>query len=366
MKFATDTKHMKRFCLSFILFLGVTISWADDSDNRQKIILDTDMVELFDDGIAMMMLAKAPNIDLLGVTVVAGNTWVSEGTAYAIRQLEAIGITDIPVLQGVRLSFAPNRVENMREEIQLFGFGEGYSGSFAYEEPTFWKDVYTSRYKQEPTFGPTDMHAVNFIIEQVKRYPHEVTILAIGPCCNLAMAVRMAPEIIPLIKRVVYMGGAFTVPGNTTPAAEFNWWYDPEAARIALRSPFKEQIVVGLDVCNQIELRKDRYERIVGLLTKEKFQAMLHDNFLQTTFEERPETVWHIWDIVAAALCVEPSILKREMTRHIDINTQQGLSYGQSLAFTHNPPTGTQPVRIVIAVDEKRLWQLIEESCRSF
>ena len=107
---------MKRFCLSFILFLGVTISWADNSDNRQKIILDTDMVELFDDGIAMMMLAKAPNIDLLGVTVVAGNTWVSEGTAYAIRQLEAIGITDIPVLQGIRLPFAPNRVENMKKK----------------------------------------------------------------------------------------------------------------------------------------------------------------------------------------------------------------------------------------------------------
>mgnify|MGYP000761618066 FL=1 len=78
---------MRQFCLVFILFCGVTLGWAGD-DRRQKIILDTDMVELFDDGIAMMMLAKAPDIELLGVTVVAGNTWVSEGTAYAIRQLE--------------------------------------------------------------------------------------------------------------------------------------------------------------------------------------------------------------------------------------------------------------------------------------
>ena len=210
------------------------------------------------------------------------------------------------------------------------------------------------------------MHAVNFIIEQVKRYPHEVTVLAIGPCCNLAMAVRMAPEIIPLIKRVVYMGGAFTVPGNTTPAAEFNWWYDPEAAQIALRTPFKEQIVVGLDVCDRIELRKERFDRIIGLLKDDKLQAMSHDNFLQTTFQERPDTVWHIWDIVAAALCMDSSILKREMVCHVDINTQQGLSYGQSLAFPYNPPMGTQPVRIVMEVDEERLWRLIEKYCRLF
>ena len=86
---------MKWFHLIVMLFYVVGSSWAGTSD-RQKIILDTDMVELFDDGIAMMMLAKAPDIELLGVTVVAGNTWVPEGTAYAIRQLEAIGITDVP------------------------------------------------------------------------------------------------------------------------------------------------------------------------------------------------------------------------------------------------------------------------------
>lgn len=356
---------MKRLYSVILLFCVVASAWAG-TETRQKIILDTDMVELFDDGLAMMMLAKAPDIELLGVTVTAGNTWVSEGTAYAIRQLESIGATDIPVVPGVRFPLAPNRVERMKEENRLFGFGEGYAGSFAYEEPTSWKDVYTSRYKEEPTVEPCDMHAVNFIIEQVKRHPNEVTILAVGPCGNLAMAIRMAPEIIPLVKRVVYMGGAFTVPGNTTPAAEFNWWYDPEAAQMALRAPFKEQIAVGLDVCDKIEFRKERYEKIIGLLKNEKLRSMSSDNFLQVLFNENPDTVWHIWDIVAAALCMEPSILKRETVCPVDINTQQGISYGQSVAFPFNPPIGTQPVRIVMEVDEERLWKLVEESCRTF
>ena len=69
---------------------------------KEKVILDTDMVEIFDDGIAMMMLQLAPNIDLLGVTVVVGNSWLPEGTAYALRQLEAIKATNIPVAMGLK------------------------------------------------------------------------------------------------------------------------------------------------------------------------------------------------------------------------------------------------------------------------
>lgn len=356
---------MRRFVLIFMLCCLSALGWAG-SDGRQKIILDTDMVELFDDGIALMMLAQSPQVDLLGVTVVAGNTWVPEGTAYALRQLEAIGAPRVPVMQGVRLPLAPGRMENIRDEIRLFGFGEGYLGALSYAEPASWQEVYTARYGQEPVLKPADTHAVNFIIEQVKRHPHEVTILAIGPCSNLALAVRMAPEIVPLVKRVVYMGGAFTVPGNTTPAAEFNWWFDPEAARIAVRTPFREQVVVGLDVCNRMELRKERYERLVGLLKNEKLQTMADDYFLQETFREHPDTVWHVWDIVAAALCVDPSLLTREWVCGVDINTQQGPSYGQSLAFPHQPPQGTQLLHIVMEVDEERLWQLVEEACRCF
>ena len=102
------------------------------------------------------------------------------------------------------------------------------------------------------------MKAVNFIIDEVKKNPNEISIIAISTGVNLAMAIRMAPEIIPLIKRVIYMGGSFFKPGNTTPTAEFNWWMDPEAAKICLRSPFKEQIIVGLDVCEKMPFKKEQ------------------------------------------------------------------------------------------------------------
>ena len=80
---------------------------------------------------------------------------------------------------------------------------------------------------------------MDFIIEEVRKHPGELTIVEIGPCSNLALAVLKAPDIVPLIKRVIFMGGSFFKPGNVTPTAEFNWWFDPEAARIVVRTPFQ-------------------------------------------------------------------------------------------------------------------------------
>ena len=102
---------------------------------------------------------------------------------------------------------------------------------------------------------PADQHAIDFIIEQVEKYPHEVTLLVIGPVTNIALAVRKDPDIVPLIKRIVYMGGAVDVPGNVTPAAEFNWWFDPEAAKIVLREPIP-QAIIPLDVTNTVTVRQ--------------------------------------------------------------------------------------------------------------
>ncbi len=103
--------------------------------------------------------------------------------------------------------------------------------------------------------------AVDFIADTVKANPHEVTIIAIGPLTNIAQAAARYPEIVPLIKQVISMGGAVHVPGNTTKTAEFNWWFDPEAAQAVLRLPVP-QVVVPLDVTNTVLLTKPVYDRI--------------------------------------------------------------------------------------------------------
>lgn len=353
------------------LFIGVLCSFllfctATQAQKKEKVILDTDMVEVFDDGITMMMLANAPNIDLLGVTIVVGNTWVPEGTAYAIRQLEVIGKTNIPVVPGIRQPIYPSRFETIKNERILFGIGDAYVGAAGYPEPKSWESVYLQKYGAEPKVKPLDMKAVNFIIEQVKQNPNEITIIAIGTCVNLATAVRMAPEIVPLIKRVIYMGGSFFKPGNTTPTAEFNWWMDPEAAKICLRTPFKEQIIVGLDVCEKMPFRKDKYEEIISVTKSPEIKNMFNRNFLKTLYMENPKYVHYIWDVIAGAIMIDPTLITEEVTRYVDVNSQFGFSYGQSVAFEHNQPVGTQQARIILTVDSNRLWKMIADYCSKF
>ena len=348
--------------LACLILFGATAQ----AQKKEKVILDTDMVEVFDDGITMMMLANAPNIDLIGVTIVVGNTWVPEGVAYAIRQLEDIGRSDIPVIAGIRFPIFPSRFETIKNERVLFGIGDAYVGAAGYPEPKSWESVYLQKYGSEPNVKPLDMKAVNFIIDEVKKNPNEVTIIAIGTCVNLATAVRMAPEIIPLIKKVVYMGGSFFKPGNTTPTAEFNWWLDPEAAKICLRSAFKEQIIVGLDVCEKMPFKKDQYEKLTSIIKNTDLKAMMKRNFLNSLYIEDPNYVHYIWDVIAGAIVMDPTLITDEVKRYVDVNSQFGFSYGQSVAFEHHQPVGTQQARIVLSVDDERMWKMVEDYCKEF
>lgn len=356
---------MKKLIISSLLFL-MLFSFAAHAQKKEKVILDTDMVEVFDDGITMMMLANAPNIDLIGVTIVVGNTWVPEGVAYAIRQLESIKKSEIPVVPGIRQPIYPSRFETIMNERILFGIGDAYVGAAGYPEPKSWESVYLQKYGSEPSIKPLDMKAVNFIIDEVKKSPNEITIIAIGTCVNLATAVRMAPEIIPLIKKVIYMGGSFFKPGNTTPTAEFNWWMDPEAAKICLRSPFNEQIIVGLDVCEKMPFKKEQYKKLTDIIKNPELKAMMKRNFLNTLYIENPNYVHYIWDVIAGAIMIDPSLITEDVTRYVDVNSQFGFSYGQSVAFDHHQPVGTQHARIVLSLDGDRLWKMVEDYCSKF
>jgi inosine-uridine nucleoside N-ribohydrolase len=334
---------------------------------KEKVILDTDMVEIFDDGIAMMMLQIAPNIDLLGVTTVVGNSWVADGTAWALRQLEAIKATHIPVAMGVTRPLRPSRHETMPVERQLNGIGhDSWLGSFGYPEPESWYSFYKQQYGVEPTVKPIEQHAVDFIIEQVKKYPGEVTIAAIGTCTNLALAVRKAPEIVPLVKRVVYMGGSFFRPGNVTPSAEFNWWADPEAAKIAVRAPFKEQIVAGLDVCEEITFKKPEYEKVRSIVKNPVITEMLNRNVLVTLYGNNEAYTHYIWDVIVAAVIIDPTLITEEVTMPIDVCTDYGPAYGQSMAYERQGPVGTQSARIIKSVDKERLWKMIYDYFAKF
>ena len=349
-----------------VFLLAFALLWAAFSPlqaaEREKVLLDTDMVECFDDGIAMLLLANAPNVELVGVTTLSGNSWLEQGTAYAIRQLEIEKATHVPIAMGLQLPLRPQRYDLFGTERRLVGRGHDlWIGSFGFPHPTSWQTFYDQRYDRTPSFAPVDKHAVNFIIDTVRANPGQITIANIGPCGNLALAVRMAPDIVPLIKRVVYMGGAFFQQGNITPAAEFNWYFDPEAARIALHSPFREQIILGLDVCEKVVFRKEHYDRIIKTLGASPMAELLNGTFVGQSFIKNPDFTHYVWDVLAAAVIIDPTLITKEVTRFVDINDQWGLSYGQSLAYPEDAPAGAQKARIVLEVDADRFWDMLND-----
>ena len=303
-----------------ILLIGIILFGllGSISGAKEKVILDTDMVMLYDDGVGMMMLANHPDIELLGVTIVPGNTWVSEGTTYALRQLEVINRRDIPVALGIRYPLRTGRYETMEVERKMFGFSSSYIGCFSRTEPKSYMDVYRAEFGGRSKIRPDDKHAVDFLIDTIKANPGQVTVMPIGPCTNLAVAIRMAPEIIPLIKRVVYMGGAFDTPGNTTPAAEFNWWFDPEAAKMCVRTPFADQLIVGLDVCEKYRFDKKLFERITAV---NKPVARMFKKKYGQEFSKNADYTRLVWDTIAAAVVIDPTLITEEQTRWVDVNS---------------------------------------------
>jgi len=331
----------------------------------ERAIVDADMGVVNDDAVAMFMLLNSPGWEVLGVTIVPGNTWAEEGTAYALRQLELIGRSDVPVMMGVREPLMGNRRPWLDAEERLWGHVE-YLGAYGRARPKSYRELEREPLLGYPTTTPSEEHAVDFIVRAVKAHPNQVTVFALGPPTNLALAIRKNPEIVPLVKRVVYMGGAIDVPGNSSPAAEFNWWFDPEATRIAVRAGFREQIVVPLDVAERVFYTKAEYDRIAGGpdLPIVKLFREVHG----PRFEKNPAARSFVWDALAAAVVIQPSIATRLEDRFLDIDTTYGPDYGRSIGYLESRrrsfatpedfPAGTQKVKVLFDIDRQQFWDL--------
>ncbi|WP_197048711.1 nucleoside hydrolase [Streptosporangium roseum] len=284
---------MRRKVLVLLVVLSVMGVVASCTGGRRldappgtgKVVIDADMGELNDDAQAMFLLAAAEGVEVLGVTTVGGNTWPEEGAAYALRQLELIGRTDIPVVTGATNVPAPR---------------EDYGGALDRPRPASHRALAVPPHGGYAAVEPAAGSASDFIAEQVKRHPGEVTVFALGPATNLARAVRAHPEMIPLVKEVVYLG-------DGAESAEFNRWFDPEASRIVFAAPFKRELVVPLEAAERLIMDGKTYERVVaGPQTPVR---KLFEELQGPLFANDPEHRVPVWDAVAAAAFLRPEIV---------------------------------------------------------
>ena len=302
---------------------------------QERVIVDTDFTGAGDDGQVLIMAAQlhaAHVIELMGITVVAGNEWLPQEVAEALRAVERLGIDrDVGVYAGARYPLVHD-YKNLAQERALWGVG----GSWYRRPEPRDDDLITpfDGFARQTHVRPE--HAVNFIIDAVKKHPHEVTLLVIGPMTNIALAIRMNPEIVPLIKRIVYMAGAFEVPGNTTPAAEMNVWYDPEAARVVVRQPI-DQAFIPLDVTNTVPMTKAIFERVTAA-PDTPVSKLLATSGLARRFKRDPNAISYIYDTLALAYLVDSSYATDVKPMWVDVDCTWGPSYGRTLGYEEEPP----------------------------
>ncbi len=276
---------------------------SNQTSRPRNVILDVDTG--IDDSIALILAARSARLRVLGVTTVAGNVEIEKTTANTIRVLDAIGRTDIPVARGARQPLA--------RPLKTAAAFHGPDGLGGLDLPA-------------PTRPPVSMTAIRFLCETLRVAAEPVTLIALGPQTNLALALLEEPDLLAAkLERVIFMGGA-VAGGNSTPAAEFNAWADPEAMSVVLHGGLALTMVpwdaifkatLPRDEVRAMEIADDPALRLAGQLSR-PFMAFFDD----------PEVVF--CDPSAVAAAIDPAVVKTR-SYHVDVETAGTLTTGMTV-----------------------------------
>src|SRR5258706_8477015 len=322
---------------------------------KRKIIIDQDAAgPAGTDQQSMLVLIQSPKTDVLGITVVTGDAWLKSEVAHTLRMLEFIGRTDIPVVAGAEYPLV-----RTKEETELW---EQQYGSVA------WLGAWTPRFyhppdqlgempEGKPTTKPAEEDAAHFLIRMVRKYPNQVTIYAGGPMTNLALAITIDPEFAALAKEMVFMGASLN-PQTTdpefinTPRHEFNIWFDPESAHIVLRAPWKKIVCTTVDISVKTRMTQD----LINNIKTGKSPAARYVGTYARLFGEYN----YLWDELAAAAWLDPSLITKKETRFMDVDISRGANYGNILTWNDKdkPKLELQPVEIQVDLDTDRFYKM--------
>jgi purine nucleosidase len=359
--------HQFRLLALIALALAAGPACADDFHRGHppappKVILDTDFNTISDDGQALAMLAQldaAGRLDLLGVTIATGNAWLEQETSDALKAVERLGIDrTVGVYVGAKYPLLHD-YHSYLYEVATLGPAIDYVGAFSSPPPTSPSDLVAPPDGFATHTRPQQQHAIDFIIEQVRRYPHQVSILEIAPPTNLAMAIRKDPGIVPLIRQVVTMAGQVYVAGNAyDDAAEFNWWTDPEAVQIVLRAAVPK-VILPLDLTNTVPLTKAVYQQIADHRPATPITRLFAAAYAPFFGSGPPPFPLYIWDTTALAYLVDPTFATATRDLWLDMSTTFDANYGKSIVHESDPTPSIpllQPSKVVFAFDTARFY----------
>ena len=362
----TSTLLAHRVC-SILITAACWFAAAAESAEKRKVILD-------DDGfaIAQYLVLQDPDTEVLGVTIVSGNAWRDASVARALRALEIIDRTEVPVVPGAVFPLLNSEEQTARWEA-LYG-------------KLIWKGAWQQAWVEEtvqstpqrlgpyevpdlpegnPTTRARDEHAANFLLRTVRSHPGQVSIIATGPLTNLALAQSLDPSFATLARELIYMGGSLNphqVLHNTsaaefarefanTPRHEFNFFFDPEAARIVLRAPWKKLTMVPVDPSTATQL------------TPRLLTAMSTADTALARNTRTREPGFPLWDEIATAIWLDDALISASTDLYVDAVTDFGANYGNTLSWSpgYQPGLGERLNTVVRSIDVQALEALMIE-----
>ncbi len=299
------------------------------------IILDCDPGH--DDAVALLLALGSPEVDLLGVTTVAGNQMLEKTTANAIRVLDHVGVSDLTVAAGADRPLVRER--HVAADVH------GETGLDGPDLPP-------------PARDPAPVHAIDWIAAALQASPQPVTLVPTGPLTNIALLLARYPELAPRIERIVLMGGAVG-EGNVTPAAEFNIWADPEAAARVFTSSI-DLTMVGLDVTHRALMTPAHVQRLAASGRAGQLIADLYGFYSRF---HRDVYGWEgspVHDAVAMAHVIDPSLLVTE-SHGVVVDCGPELSRGRTHADLSGRAGWPHNCHVAVEIDAERFFALLIE-----
>lgn len=302
----------------------------------RKFLIDSDTAS--DDAVAILMALRTSEVQVVAITIVAGNVGVNQGAKNALNTVELCGATT-PVYKGLAKPL-------LREHVDA-RFFHGEDGMGGLNLPP-------------PQLEPQPKHAVDAIIDNIHSAPGEITLVTLGPLSNIAAALLKEPKIASEVKDAYVMGGAANVVGNITPSAEYNIWCDPEAARIVFQSGIPI-LMVGWEHCiGSSLLDEEDMAHIRALKTSyANFTLDCNRNALKTNQEWLGFSGLSLPDPVAMAIALDREICTQSEWKYVQVEINSELTRGETVVDRFGVLNKEPNIEVCFAVDAHKFKSLL-------
>ena len=336
-------KWLYRACMFAVLTIACTL--PIEAQGKRKVIIDQDAAGPGGtDMQSILALVNSPETDVLGITVLTGDAWRDEEVQHTLRLMEIIGRTDIPVVPGAAFPLV-NTKEYIEKWEKIYGklvyqgawnFAVGHAVHGPFEIPPMPEG--------SPTIKASNENAANFLVRMVRKYPHEVTIYAAGPMTDLAMAIALDPQFPELSKELIVMGGSINPRTDNpefalSPSHEFNFWMDPEASSAVLHAHWPTVVVTTVDIS------------VKTLMTKELIEQIRKSSTPAAQYVAKYASANFLWDELAAVAWLDPSIITERKKLYMDVNTDRGAGYGNTLVWRNGNQPGAGEILVEVQDD---------------